>query len=165
MNKPLNIIIVLLCIISIPFIYITFTPNNTEIVVLPGLVIPKPTQVATSSMYNNQEYRFTLDLPESWNGFSATTTIISDGVQVTLRHPMWTKESARADIPILIYPLVTWTKWEESNFEGYKTAAPIPPTERGRNAKYVFATAPRYNFSFLPGFEEVEVIIETLKGV
>jgi hypothetical protein len=63
---------------------------------------------------------------------------------------------------VLVYPLIQWTKWEKTDFEGYQTAAPMPPTERGRNTKYVFATAPRYNFSFLPGFEEVEEIISKL---
>ena len=54
---------------------------------------------------------------------------------------------------------------EKNNFEGYPTAAPIGPTERGRNDAYVFATAPRYNFSFAVGWEEVEDIIKTLKGL
>jgi hypothetical protein len=38
-------------------------------------------------------------------------------------------------------------------------AAPIPPTELGRNSTYVFALPARYNFAFLTGFEEVEQIL------
>jgi hypothetical protein len=166
MKQSQSIIIILLCIISIPFIYIKLTPKNNEIVVLPGLEIPKPivTPSATSSTYINIEYGFSLTLPVSWNGFSTTTTKIPDGIEVRLRHPLSTAQSPRMDIPVLVYPLAQWTKWEKTNFEDYPTAAPIGPTERARNTKYVFATAPRYNFSFLPGFEEVEDIFRTLQG-
>ena len=166
MEKPLSTIIILLCIISIPFIYITLTPKSSEIVVLPGLEVPKSvaTTTATSALYVNQEYGFSLQLPTSWDGYAvATTTEKNGGSSIELRHPLTPEESPRMDIPIIVYSLDQWIKWEKTDFRGYKTAAPIPPTERGRNAKYVFVTAPRYNFSFLPGFEEVEEIIKTLK--
>jgi hypothetical protein len=68
------------------------------------------------------------------------------------------------NIPILIYPISQWNKWVANNFDDYVTSAPIGPTLRGTNTNYAFATAPRYNFSYLRGFEEVEQIIQTLKG-
>jgi hypothetical protein len=40
-------------------------------------------------------------------------------------------------------------------------AAPIPPTELGRNATYVFALPARYNYAFPTGWEEVESILQT----
>ena len=100
----------------------------------------------------------------SWQGYTVINAAIQYGNSVTIRHPLWTKEDPRMDIPILIYPIDQWNTWEKNNFEGYPTAAPIGPTERGRNAKYVFATAPRYNFSFATGFEEVDQIVQGLKG-
>ena len=39
-------------------------------------------------------------------------------------------------------------------------AAPINPSELGRNKRYVFALPPRYNFAFPTGYEEVEEILE-----
>lgn len=41
------------------------------------------------------------------------------------------------------------------------SAAPIGPSELGRNSKYVFALPARYNFAFPTGFEEVQKIIES----
>lgn len=68
------------------------------------------------------------------------------------------------DIPIQVFSLEQWKKWESNDFEGYPTAAPIGPTERGRNGKYVFATSPRYNYSFATGWEEVDEIVKNLKA-
>jgi len=39
-------------------------------------------------------------------------------------------------------------------------AAPIGPSELGRNKIYVFALPARYNFGFLNGYEEVECILK-----
>jgi hypothetical protein len=124
-------------------------------------------EVATSTnlIYQNNQYGFTLNLTKTWNGYSASSSVIAYGNKVVIRFPGWTAKNTHEDIPILIYPLATWQKWEKTNFAGYPTAAPIGPTERGRNNVYVFATAPRYNFDFQPGFEEVEKIITTLKTV
>lgn len=38
-------------------------------------------------------------------------------------------------------------------------AAPIGPSELGRNHKYVLALPARYNFTDLPGLEEVDQIV------
>ena len=124
-----------------------------------------------SVVYKNTDYGFTLNLPESWKGYTVLTSLvvptdgrsITLGYKITLRNPIWTAENPTMDIPIQIFPIDEWNKWVANNFEGYPTAAPIGPSERGRNSKYVFATAPRYNFSYLPGFEDVEDIIKNLK--
>lgn len=126
---------------------------------------PLPTQqTITTFTYTNNTYGFTLTLSDEWNGYTLVPTTIQFGEAITLRHPLWTTENSYMDIPILIYPIAQWTTWEKNNFEGYPTAAPMGPTERGRNAKYVFATAPRYNYSFGIGFETVEEIIKNLKA-
>lgn len=169
MNKINLIIVILIGIISLPFLYLTFTPKRNESIVLPGLVMPElvatSTLSATTSLYINQDYGFSLDLPTNWQGYTLATSSIDKGVQITIRNAAWSTTSPLADIPVLVYPIAQWTKWQKTNFEGYKTAAPIGPSERGRNEKYVFATAPRYNFSFLPGFEEVATILQSLKGI
>lgn len=120
--------------------------------------------------YKNEEFGFTLDIPKSWEGYTATSGPITEGsgkgtgFEVVLRNSNWTKENPTMDIPIQIFTKAKWNEWELNNFETYPTAAPIGPTKRGENENYVFATAPRYNYSFLPGYEEVENIIKTLKG-
>ena len=120
--------------------------------------------------YTNSRYGFTLDLPKSWSEYTETDEPIvsgsgaGKGFLVTIRNPKWTKENPTMDIPVQVFTIAQWQEWENNNFETYPTAAPIGPTERGRNKNFVFATAPRYNYSFLPGFEDVESILKTLKG-
>lgn len=124
----------------------------------------KPRENRENYNYVNSEYNFQLTLPASWKGFTVILGTVQFGETVTLRHPNWSKENPYMDIPILVYPIEQWKTWEANNFKGYLTAAPIGPTERGRNARYVFATAPRYNYSFETGWEAVDTIVESLKG-
>ncbi len=105
-----------------------------------------------------------MELGKSWERFTETDSQIQFGRLVTLNKNIVGTTTPQAFIPILIYPVEKWREWEANNFEGYPTAAPIGPTERGRNDAYVFATAPRYNYSFSNGFEEVEDIISKLKA-
>lgn len=114
--------------------------------------------------YVNQKYGFSFELPESWKDYTTTENEIEFGTAVTIRKSNWTESAPTAEIPILIYPTAQWEIWQTNNFENYPTAAPIGPTKRGSNENYVFATAPRYNFSFLPGFEEVETIVSEIKS-
>lgn len=133
-----------------------FTVKNSS-------VTPSPVSQDSTITYRDTTYGFSIDLPKDWEGYTLVPTSIQFGYAITLRHPLWTSANPYMDIPILIYPLSQWQTWEKNNFEGYPTAAPIGPTERGRNGRYVFATAPRYNFSFGTGFETVEEIIKGLK--
>lgn len=123
-----------------------------------------PSQATTTPTYTNTTYGFSLTLPESWSEYTVTSGTLPFGYTVTLRHPLWTQANPYMDVPILVYPIAQWQTWEKNNFEGYPTAAPIGPTERGRNERYVFATAPRYNYSFATDWETVEEIIKSLKG-
>lgn len=116
------------------------------------------------NLYNNYEFGFTLNLNENWiNNYSVSTSSIPFGNLVSIENTKY-KKGEYMNVPILIYPKAKWNEWENNNFENYPTAAPIGPKKRGENEKYVFATAPRYNFSFLPGHEEVEIMLESLKG-
>ncbi len=136
---------------------------------------PETTQTTTSQsykgvQYKNTQYGFRFELPDSWKGF----TVIEDdwegdqlkaGVQVgvingpmvTIRHPDWDYKAPRQDIPIFIFTIAQWDSLLKDEF--HIGAAPIQPSELGRNSKYVFALPARYNFSFLTGYEEVEMIL------
>lgn len=122
-------------------------------------------------VYKNTQYGFTFTLPETWRGYS----IIDDqwegvsigdseeqgtavtGPMILIRHPQWTDENKRQDIPIMILTISQWDSMQKEEF--HIGAAPINPKELGRNQDYVFALPARYNFSFLTGFEEVEDIL------
>jgi|GEM_PF-4833944 len=123
-------------------------------------------------IYKNTRYGFAFSLPQSWSGYSIIEEewkglsleeetmgeITETGPMVIIRHPEWTEENPRQDIPILVFSLAQWEALQKEKF--HIGAAPIGPTELNRNSKYVFALPARYNFAFLPGYEEVEEIME-----
>jgi len=124
-----------------------------------------------SVVYDNTQYGFTFTLPrnwenytiilEQWNGVSLEGAhageITETGPIINIRHPAWTSENPRQDIPIMIFTLNQWEALMREEFN--VGAAPMPPGELGRNASYVFALPARYNYAFLTGFEEVEEIL------
>ena len=133
---------------------------------------PAAGQASSSLEYVNKTCGFRFVLPKSWNGYS----IVSDkwkgrildgpnankeetGPLLSFRHPLWTEKNPRQDIPIMIFTLDQWKLIERENLS--VSAAPIGPSELGRNAKYVFALPARYNFAYLPGYEEVDKIIQS----
>lgn len=119
-------------------------------------------------LYSNSDYGFNFTLPESWQDYSIVTgqwqgdglgeTPNEKGALLSIRHPLWTAEIPRQDIPIMVFTLSQWDLVQEAGLA--VGAAPIPPKELGRNSKYVFALPARYNFAFPPGYEEVEKIME-----
>ena len=140
-----------------------------------GAKLPEASSTnATSStqiIYSNTDYDFTFNLPLTWVGYSiinsnwngnlidATNSPKVTGSEIFIRHPLWTVENPRQDIPIMIFTLEQWGLVQQEKIS--LGAAPIPPSELGRNAKYVFALPARYNFAFPVGFEEVAKIIES----
>jgi len=121
----------------------------------------------------NKDYGFIFNLPDSWNGYSIIKEnwvgnyFNSDGSQsekkeygpiINIRHPQWTKETPRQDVPIMVFTIDQWNLLEKDKI--HIGAAPINPSKLGQNSKYVFALPARYNFAFLTGFEEVEDIIK-----
>jgi hypothetical protein len=129
---------------------------------------------ATSTEYRNAEYGFTVSLPVSWKGYSIVTqqwegfTIdanevgssspVVSGPLVLIRHPQWTSKNPRQDIPIMVFTLAEWDLVQQAKLG--VGAAPIPPSELGRNATYVFALPARYNYAFPTGYAEVAKILE-----
>lgn len=121
--------------------------------------------------YENMDYGFTFQLPMEWKDYSIITEqwegmgltgeksgqVTESGPIVTIRHPQWTEDVPRQDIPIMVFTL---DQWEELQTEMFSVgAAPMPPSELGRNSAYVFAIPARYNFAFPEGYEEVEDIL------
>lgn len=130
------------------------------------------TQRADSIVYKNTEYSFNFSLPGSWEGFTIVTDkweglaienkqgqkVVETGTLISIRHPKWTSENPRQDIPIMVFTIDQWQQLQQGKF--HIGAAPIGPSELGRNNKYVYALPARYNFAFLTGFEEVEDILK-----
>ena len=131
---------------------------------------PTSSAKKASIEYRNAQYGFCFSLPASWRGYS----IVADrwtgeplnpragkatqyGPRISIRHPLWTKADPRQDIPIMVFTTRQWRLIENEDLS--VGAAPFPPSELGRNSKYVFALPARYNFAFPTGFEEVQEIL------
>ena len=129
-----------------------------------------------SIVYKNTEFGFDFTLPESWNGYTIvesnwegasiqTGKTTETGKTISIRHPLWTAQNPRQDIPVMVFSLDQWNSLQNGDF--HIGAAPINPSELGRNSKYVFALPARYNYAFPTGYEEVETILKNnpLKGI
>ena len=57
----------------------------------------------------------------------------------------------------MVFTLAQWNSLQKNN---YSVSSGGIYTELGRNAQYVFALYSRYNFTVLPGMEEVKTILE-----
>jgi hypothetical protein len=121
------------------------------------------------TVYENQQYGFKISLPKSWDNYTVikgkweafsindTQKVTETGGTIYIRHPKWTSENQRQDIPIMIFNIEQWDLLQQDKI--HIGAAPIGPSELGRNSKYVFALPARYNYAFPTGYEEVEDII------
>ena len=124
-------------------------------------------------VYKNTQYGFTFTLPSSWKGYTILTDqweglsleeghqeeVAETGPIIIIRHPQWTSENPRQDIPVMVFTTDQWTSLQQEKF--HIGAAPIGPSELGRNSSYVFALPARYNFAFPTGYEEVEDILKS----
>jgi hypothetical protein len=129
------------------------------------------TKTAESIEYINSDFGFRFTLPASWDKYSIIKSkwegyntgtqgdeIVAEGPEITIRHPLWTAEDPRQDIPIMIFSHVQWKELQKGDF--HVGAAPIEPTELWSNDNFIFALPARYNYSFPKGYEEVEQIIQ-----
>lgn len=125
---------------------------------------------AKKIVYQNDTYGFSFLLPVSWSGYKIVEeqweghyiedpSRLEAGPKLLIRHPLWTENEPRQDIPIMVH---TKDQWEAIESEELAvSAAPIGPRKIGENSQYVFAIPARYNFGFLTGFEEVEEILNS----
>jgi len=162
MNKKLSV----KTILEIIFIIIVATALYFS---LSSEASPKPPGIK----YRNTDYGFSVALPTSWQGYSVTIdkwtgnaagdelgeVAFTDGPVVSIHNPKWTSVNSYQDIPIMVFTLDQWNLLQQEKF--HIGAAPIGPSELGRNAKYVFGLPARYNYSFPPGYEEVEQILQS----
>lgn len=140
------------------------TGPNCEFTACPGYV--------SQLEYKNSEYGFSVALPDSWEGYTVSSSTWTGydvsgqsagvpsvtGPFISIHNPQWTGPNTYQDIPIMVFTLEQWNNIQQEKLS--VGAAPIPPSELGRNAKYVFALPARYNFAFPPGYEEVDRIIQ-----
>ncbi len=130
-----------------------------------------PAASSTATVYRNTEFGFDFSMPASWKGYSILTdqwqgytsgdqgdVVAEQGPLISIRHPLWTSVDPRQDIPIMVFTPAQWDSLQRDEF--HIGAAPIGPSELGRNAKCVFALPARYNFAYLNGWEEVQKIID-----
>jgi hypothetical protein len=173
-NKITKIIILVLIIIALVLVTAKFIfwknlslSNKTDGNNIATSSIEKP---ATLEYINNQ-YGFSFSLPTSWEGFTILSETWSgyevgdqgdkkytEGPLISIRHPLWTEKIPRQDIPVMIFTISQWQDLQDDKF--HIGAAPIGPSELGRNAGYVFALPARYNYAFPLGYEEVDEIIK-----
>lgn len=134
-------------------------------------VAPGTNEKSDTIIYKNTQYNFSFTMPATWKGYSIVTDkwegralkgpesgkIVQTGPIILIRHPQWTAQKPRQDIPIMVFTIGQWNALKNEEFS--VGAAPIPPTELGRNSTYVFALPARYNYAFLPGYDEVQEIL------
>ncbi|HEX4103884.1 MAG TPA: hypothetical protein VHZ04_00160 [Candidatus Paceibacterota bacterium] len=140
---------------------------------------PTPATGATSSVafpitYTNNTYGFTFSLPADWQGYTIVTSTWNGngdqacpangcppvtGPEILIRNPQWTKANPWQDIPIMVFTPSEWSAVASGTL--ITSAAPIPPSELGQNANYVFALPPRYDYAYPNGWQEVESIMQS----
>jgi hypothetical protein len=121
--------------------------------------------------YRDPAHGFRISLPETWRGFSIRLgdwqgmkigdqgdEAAASGPLVAIVHPDATPQEPRQDIPIMVFTRDQWS--ELQNGDWHIGAAPIGPSELGRNSRYVLALPARYNYAFPEGWEEVEQILK-----
>ena len=168
-SKGILIIVIVITLIG-TMVYFVLNKKSSQITSTSNKGQTELTQSETPK-YNNTEYGFSFTLPASWQGYSIVTlnwegNMIDvqnggkvEGPEILIRHPSWTAGNPRQDIPIMIF---TFSQWDLVQQEKLSLgAAPIGPSELGRNTKYIFALPARYNFAFPVGFEEVQQIIDS----
>jgi len=123
--------------------------------------------------YKNDQYGFMFSLPNTWKGYSIVTgkwegydltqhhpqgdVITERGPEISIRNPKWTQQVPYQDIPIMIFTIDQWNSLNQEKF--HIGAAPINPSELGRNDRYVFALPARYNYAYPEGYQEVDEIL------
>lgn len=172
-QKTVNIFFnVVMFAVILGLIYFSFS-KKTEDLKNQSVLNQTATSTVSANVYKNNYYGFSVSLPDSWEDYSIITdewegysidsggqgqVLTESGPMISIRYPDWDYKSPRQDIPIMVFTLKQWDDLTADKF--HIGAAPIGPSELGRNSRYVFALPARYNFSFLTGFEEVEQIIK-----
>ena len=149
------------------------TSGNQGSVKLQGRLPNSPSSStdANSIVYQNTQYGFSFKLPVSWKGYSIVNSlwegqasqqssqVVETGPIISIRDPKWTAQTPRQDIPIMVFTHDQWNSLQKDVF--HIGAAPIGPSELGRNNSYVLALPARYNYAYPQGYKDVETILES----
>jgi len=175
MKKNRLYLLILIIILVLFLFFLAYNKNNrilntnkVSTITDEGVTPAEVNQV----QYVNQEYGFGFNLPSDWLGYTVATTewegysydetkgdiLTETGPIIHIRDPKYTDAIPRQDIPVMILTLKQWQDLQNDEF--HIGAAPVNPTMLGENYQYVFALPARYNFALLPGYEEVDRIIE-----
>ncbi|SFS68387.1 hypothetical protein [Paenibacillus sp. BC26] len=165
-NKIAAALLVAVVAVSVPAIVSANRAANHAEQVVP--IVAQANQVQ-QAVYENTQYGFRFTLPESWKGYTIITDkwtgqdvtdgkVIESGASIGIRHPEWTADKPRQDIPIYVFTIDQWNAIQQEKF--FIGAAPVGPSELTRNDKYVFALPARYNFAYPEGYQEVEDILK-----
>jgi len=165
--------------------YVALWLATTGFAVLPGNFGAAPqdptaragqnTKKLKSVIYTNKVFGFRFSLPQSWKGYSIKISEwegsdsvaaqsdkeappLQKGPVISIGDPRSTESNPRQNIPIMVFTRAQWQLIEENRL--IVSAAPIGPSEIGRNKKYVFALPARYNYALIDGWEEVDEIIQ-----
>ncbi|HUB31169.1 MAG TPA: hypothetical protein VL967_15795 [Terracidiphilus sp.] len=122
---------------------------------------------AQSLVYRNPEYGFSFSLPASWRGYGVLAyrwrgvdaghhEEETGGPLLVIRHPLYTDNDPREDIPIMVF---TKKQWGKDGSMLMVSPAGVGPAEIGRNRKYVFALPPRFAYDGRQGVDEVLAIV------
>ncbi|MEK7646056.1 MAG: hypothetical protein AAB374_03045 [Patescibacteria group bacterium] len=138
-----------------------------------NVIVPTFTPRVSSEIYTNNQFGFSIALPDSWKGYTVlnsqwegrdgtTRNVAATGPIITIRHPLWTTSAPREDMPVMIFTPAQWALIQSEKMSA--GAAPIPPSILGQNSKYVIALPARYNYDYATGWEEVDRLVHTLKA-
>ena len=123
-------------------------------------------------VYHNADYGLTFTLPADWRGYTVLMQkwegssyrpahdpqkTVARGPLIILRHPQWTSEHPRQDIPIEVF---TCAQWELVHAETINLHAGGIDEEIEHNSRYVFAIYSRFAAGELTGSEEAGKIVE-----
>jgi hypothetical protein len=126
--------------------------------------------------YTDVQNGFELKFPDSWKGYSVVEQkweghVINNyqqtysGPEIIIKNPQTTSAQQWQDIPIMVFTPDVWEMVSGNNPTVTVSAAPIGPQKIGENAKYVFATPPRwYGFTDDLGWQEAVDIVKTFKA-
>ncbi len=139
---------------------------------------PRPALQVDASTYHNDQFGFSIALPNSWKGYmvnqikediydvsgkTKTNNGVVEGLQlIELHHPSETPQNPREVMPIMIFTPAQWAHIQKEEWS--VGAAPIPPTLLSQNSKYIMALPARYNYDYKTGWEEVDRLVHTLKA-
>src|ERR1700746_965488 len=90
-----------------------------------------PKLTGPTIQYRNAKYGFCVSLPASWQGYSivaghwegssfnssqGSQVVVQHGPLISIRHPLWTKENPRQDIPIMVFSRKQWDSLQKDGF-------------------------------------------------